>query len=152
MTTRQRGVNRVVMRVWDLEAGKVFYRELLGAEFFDADPADTEPFGVQVAMSFEAGVELVAPAGDGPSHIRTRLEEAGEGIEGVVFAVPDADAARDAAAAAGIATFHTLDYSPAEIDEKLQGRFTRYYEHFLTAAPPLSGTVLVGEFDEADGS
>lgn len=139
------------MAVWDLEKGMAFYRDLLGATFSQSDGTEAAKFGVQVAMAFDAGIELVAPLPDVDSHIRTWLTENGEGITGVVFAVPDADAARDAAAAHGCPTYYSLDYDQIQIDKDLAGYFTQYKEHFITAAEPLSGTVLLGEFVEKAG-
>jgi len=145
---RQRGVQRVVMAVRDLDAGKAFYSKLLDCEFLAADPADTEAFGVAVAISFDGGIELVAPVPGADSYVESILDARGEGLIGVVWAVADADACRDAAAELGVSAFSTIDYSQAEIDEKLQGRFSRYYEHFLAPAGPLGdAVVLVGEFD-----
>ncbi len=148
MGNRQRGVNRIVMAVEDLDAGRMFYEKMLGATFHPANEAEAETFGVRILMSWDAGIELVAPIEGRDSHIRTWLDAHGEGFAGVVFAVEDADSCRDAAADLGLTCFHTLDYSRDEIDSNLQGRFTRYYEHFLLPGGPMGrGTFLVGEFD-----
>ncbi len=152
MTSRQRGINRVIMAVWDLESGRRFYEKFLGATFHHANREEAATFGVEIVMSWDGGVELVAPIEGRDSHIRSWLEEHGEGVVGVVFAVADADASRDAALETGVGSFHTLDYDQSQIDEHLQGRFSRYYEHFLMSAGPLgSGTYLVGEFDQPTG-
>lgn len=147
---KQRGINRVTMAVWDLEKGKAFYEKLLGATFFPAHDEEAASFGVQVAMAWDAGIELVAPLGDKPSFVRTKLEESGEGLMGVVFAVEDVDASRDAAVELGVKIFHTLDYDQETIDRFLQGRFNKYKEYFLAAGGPLSGGCLIGEFIEPD--
>jgi len=99
---RQRGVQRVVMAVRDLDAGKAFYSKLLDCEFLAADPADTEAFGVAVAISFDGGIELVAPVPGADSYVESILDARGEGLIGVVWAVADADACRDAAAELGV--------------------------------------------------
>lgn len=142
-----RGINRIVVAVWDLEEGKAFFERLLGAEFApENDDGQAASFGVRVTMAWEAGIELVAPLPDAASAIRTELEEHGEGIKGVVFAVADADAAGAAADELGMPTYYSLDFDQATIDAKCEGRFTRFKEHFLSVRAPLSGTVLVGEF------
>ncbi len=146
---RERGVNRVVFAVWDLDTAKRTYERVLGATFIDVDPADTVPFGVSVSMAFDAGIELVAPLPDTDSWVRRRLAEDGEGLVGVVFAVPDADAARAEAEAAGATVFHTLDYGPDELEAKLGGAFTRYREHFLATGAPFGRGVVLGEFERA---
>lgn len=143
---RQRGVNRVVIAVWDLDTAKTVYEKVLGATFLDADPADTVPFGVSVSMAFDAGVELVAPLPDTDSWVRRRLAADGEGVVGVVFAVPDADAALTAAEEEGASAFYSLDYGPEEIAAKLAGSFRVYREHFLATGSPFGRGVILGEF------
>lgn len=143
---RQRGINRVVIGCWDLDAAVAFYSKLLGAEFIAAHGEEAASFGVRVAFSWDAGIELVAPLPDRESALRTTLEERGEGLVGVVFAVADADASRAAAAELGMETYYSLDYDQATIDTKLQGRYSVYKQHFITPIPPLNGTVLLGEF------
>lgn len=145
---RQRGVNRVVMAVRDLEAGRQFYEQLLGCTFSPGDDEEAAAFGVQVLFSWDAGIELVAPLPGQDSHIGAILDERGEGLIGVVWAVDDADKTRDQGAELGVSTFFTLNYNQEEIDAKLQGRFSRYYEHFMAASGPLGNLqVVVGEFD-----
>ena len=83
------------------------------------------------------------------SHIEKILDERGEGIVGVVWAVADADASKSAAQELGVSTYYTLDYSQSQIDRDLQGRFSRYYEHFMSGplTPLGNASVLIGEFD-----
>jgi catechol 2,3-dioxygenase-like lactoylglutathione lyase family enzyme len=147
--TRQRGVNRVVMAVRDLDAGREFYEKLLGCTFHHGNDEEAASFGVRMIFSWDAGIELVAPIEGQGSYIESILDERGEGIIGVVWAVADADASKAAGAELGVSTFHTLDYSQEQIDSDLQGRFRRYYEHFMAGPKTPLGTasVLVGEFD-----
>ena len=148
-TTRQRGVNRVVMAVRDLDAGRDFYEKLLGCTFHPGNDEEAASFGVRMAFSWDAGIELVAPIAGRGSFVESILEERGEGLIGVVWAVADADASKEAGAGLGVSTFHTLDYSQEQIDRDLQGRFRRYYEHFMAGpkTPLGNASVLVGEFD-----
>ena len=150
---REQGVNRVVMAVRDLDAGRAFYEDLLGCTFHSVDDEEAARFGVRTVFSWDGGIELVAPIEGAGSHLDAILADRGEGLIGVVWAVPDADAAKAAAERHGVSTYWTLDYDQDEIDDKLQGRFSRYYEHFLTASGPLGSTptVLVGEFDAPAG-
>ena len=144
---KQQGINRVVVAVWDFDAGQRFYQQLLGARFEpEVDDGEAAAFGVRVAMAWDAGIELVAPIEGVESHVRTDLERNGEGVKGVVFAVEDADASMAAAGELGLSAYHSLDYTLAEIDARCAGRFDRYKEHFIGAKAPLSGTVLLGEF------
>ncbi len=146
---REQGVNRVVMAVCDLDAGRAFYEDVLGCTFHSVDDEEAARFGVRTVFSWDGGIELVAPIEGAGSHLDAILESRGEGLIGVVWAVPDADASKAAAERHGATSYWTLDYVQDEIDEKFQGRFSSCYEHFLTAAGPLgtTPTVLVGEFD-----
>ena len=87
-----RGVDRVVIAVHNLEKSKRQYSELLGATFMDADWTG-EPFGINVAISWDAGIELCAPmAGrEEDSAVSQFLARRGEGILTVCFGVDDAD-------------------------------------------------------------
>lgn len=149
---RQRGVNRVVMLVRDFEAGKAFYERLLDCSFHSGNDEEAAAFGVRAAFSWDGGIELVSPIPGAGSHLEKILDAKGEGLIGVVWAVDDADAARAAGEDMGASTFYSLDYSQEQIDADLQGRYTRYYEHFLDGAdtPLGDATVLVGEFDLPD--
>lgn len=151
-TRRERGVNRVVMLVRDLDAGRAFYEALLGCTFHAVNDEEAAAFGVRTIFSWDGGVELVAPLPGADSHLESILEERGEGLIGVVWAVADADAAKAAAQEHGASTYYTLDYSQEQIDADLQGRFRRYYQHFIDGrgTPLGAATVLVGEYDHDD--
>ncbi len=146
---RQRGVNRVIMAVWDLERGREVFERVLGARFESVKDSDAEAFGVRCLIAWEAGVELVAPLPGRESRIRRFLEEHGEGVAGVTFAVADLESSCGEAQALGVPLVHRLEYSRAEIDAHLQGRFRRYAECFLGAAAPLGPGVVLGEFEPA---
>ncbi len=146
----QRGINRVTMAVWDLEKGKRFYEELLGATFHPVHDEDAEKFGVRCEIAWDAGIELLAPLEDRPSHIRSLLEERGEGIVGAVRAVPDVDASKRAADELGVRTTAELDYDQPTLDRWLQGRFTKYKEYFLGPDAPLGPNMVIGEFVDAE--
>lgn len=143
----------MVMAVRDLDAGRAFYERLLGCTFHPGNDEEAAAFGVRMLFSWDAGIELIAPIEGRDSYIEKVIDERGEGLIGVVWAVADADAAKAAGDELGVSTFHTLDYSQDEIDANLQGRFRRYYEHFMAGGPdsPLgAASVLVGEFDVVD--
>jgi catechol 2,3-dioxygenase-like lactoylglutathione lyase family enzyme len=146
----QHGVNRIVIGTWDLEGSKRFFTELLGATFVDTPLEDTEAFGLRVSMAFDAGIELSSPIEGVQSALSTSLTKRGEGIVGVVFAVDDADEARQKADSLGHQPFYSLDYSREEIDRQLGGAFRTYKEHFFAMGDPLNATVLVGEFEPTD--
>jgi len=63
---------------------------------------DVVTLGIRVAISWDAGIELVSPMPERESFVTEYLEERGEGLMGVVFAVDDVEAARHAAQALGV--------------------------------------------------
>ncbi|MEM7140452.1 MAG: VOC family protein [Actinomycetota bacterium] len=150
---REQGVNRVVMLVEDLDAGRAFYEKLLGCTFHSVNDEEAAAFGVRTVFSWDGGIELVSPLPGKESHLTSILAERGEGLIGVVWAVPDADASKAAADELGVSSYYTLDYGQDQIDRDLQGRFTRYYQHFLSGhgTPLGNATVLVGEYDHDEG-
>ncbi len=134
------GVNRVTIAVKDLQNGIDTYSRLLGASFNSANSEDAAKFGIEVAMSWDAGIELVAPLPDRDSHVRNHIEQHGEGLMTVIFAVDDVDESGEQAKRLGAQIWHTLEYDQSQIDEHLQGRFSKYREHMLSP----KGTCGVG--------
>lgn len=63
--------------------------------------------------------------------MRTCLATHGEGVMNVFFNVPEGEDAMDRAIRHGYPSVHALDYTQAEIDEHLEGRFQRYQEFNL---------------------
>ena len=143
---KPQGVNRVTIAVKDLEKGIDFYAKLLGATFHEATAEDVVTLGIRVAMSWDAGIELVSPMPDRESFITEFLEQRGEGLMGVVFAVDDVEEAHEAAKALGVGTWYTVDYDQEEIDRHLQGRFTKYKEYMLDADTSYGVGPVIGEF------
>jgi hypothetical protein len=144
---KQKGINRIVIAVWNLTEAKLYFEQLLGAEFAPENiDGEAASFGVQVAMAWEVGIELVSPLPEVSSHIRDDMEKTGEGIKGVVFAVENADLTMKAGEKLGMNSHYYLDYSAEQIDAKCQGRFDMYKEYFVAADAPLNTTVLFGEF------
>lgn len=127
-----RGINRIVIAVRDLEQAKQKYSSLLGATFMEADWTG-EPFGINVAIAWDAGIELCAPmiGREEDSAVSPFLAHRGEGILTVCFGVDDADKAFQRASSLGYGTVNSLDYTQEEIDQHLDGLFNRYHEFFL---------------------
>jgi hypothetical protein len=150
---KQKGINRIVIGVWDFDKGKEYFAKLLGAEFAPENTdGEAAAFGVRVAMAWDSGIELVSPIPGVKSTVRDEMEVNGEGIKGIVFAVDDADNAMSQGHELGLSSHYALDYDQKQIDEKCQGRFSKYKEHFVTAPNPLNSTVLLGEFIEKSQS
>ena len=141
------GVNRVTIAVNDLEKGKELYSELLGATFHPANEEDAEALGVRVAMSWDAGIELVSPIPERDSIIKQIIDTRGEGVLGVVFNVDDVDQAKEVADKRGIAIWHTVDYSQEEIDRFLQGRFKKYKEYMLSPEGTFGAGPIIGQIE-----
>ena len=146
---KQKGINRIVIGVWDFEKGKDYFERLLGAEFAPENTdGEAAAFGVRVAMAWESGIELISPIPGIESHVRDEMEKNGEGIKGIVFAVDDADEAISQGKELGLLAYYDLDYDQEQINTKCQGRFSQYKEYFIVAPDPLNTTVLLGEFTE----
>ena len=146
---KQKGINRIVIGVWDFEKGKDYFERLLGAEFAPENTdGEAAAFGVRVAMAWESGIELISPIPGIESHVRDEMEKNGEGIKGIVFAVDDAEEAISQGKELGLLPYYDLDYDQEQINTKCQGRFSQYKEYFIAASDPLNTTVLLGEFIE----
>ena len=146
---KQKGINRIVIGVWDFEKGKDYFERLLGAEFApETTDGEAAAFGVRVAMAWESGIELISPIPGIESHVRDEMEKNGEGIKGIVFAVDDAEEAISQGKELGLLPYYDLDYDQEQINTKCQGRFSQYKEYFIAASDPLNTTVLLGEFTE----
>ena len=146
---KQKGINRIVIGVWDFEKGKDYFERLLGAEFAPENTdGEAAAFGVRVAMAWESGIELISPIPRIESRVRDEMEKNGEGIKGIVFAVDDAEEAISQGKELGLLAYYDLDYDQEQINTKCQGRFSQYKEYFIAASDPLNTTVLLGEFTE----
>ena len=146
---KQKGINRIVIGVWDFEKGKDYFERLLGAEFAPENTdGEAAAFGVRVAMAWESGIELISPIPGIESQVRDEMEKNGEGIKGIVFAVDDAEEAISQGKELGLLPYYDLDYDQEQINTKCQGRFSQYKEYFIAASDPLNTIVLLGEFTE----
>lgn len=144
-----RGVNRVMIAVHDMEKAKRLYSDLLGATFRDADWTG-EPFGISVAIAWDAGIELCAPlpGRENDSAVSPFLAQRGEGIMNVFFGVDDGDAALERASGQGYRCVNALDYTQEEIDRHLDGLFSRYQEFTLDAGARCGFAVTLARIDE----
>jgi len=141
------GVNRVTIAVKDLKKGMEVYSRLLGATFHGAKAQDAAAFGIEVAMSWDAGIELVAPLPDRDSHVKEFIEQRGEGLMGVVFGVDDVEEAREQAQSLGAQVWHTLEYDQDDLDKYFQGRFKKYREHMLGPEGTCGVAPVIGQFE-----
>ena len=148
-----RGVNRVMIAVHDMDEAKRLYSDLLGATFKDVDWTG-EPWGINVSIAWDAGIELCAPmpGRENDSAVSQFLAHRGEGIMSVFFGVDDGDAAMARASAEGFGCVNALDYSQDEIDRHLGGMFSRYQEFTLDSAQRCGFAVTLARIDEKPGS
>jgi catechol 2,3-dioxygenase-like lactoylglutathione lyase family enzyme len=95
------GIDHVVIAVRDLDAGVRDYETLLGQRAERRDGRD----GVASALLVlgNVAVELMAPVGAGGERLRAALDDGGEGVKSVVFAVSDIDAMHRRAERVGLA-------------------------------------------------
>ena len=140
------GINRVVIAVRDLDRAVRFYSELLGATFHDAS-AGAEPFGIRAALSWDAGIELVAPLPGRDSVIARSIEESGEGLRQVIFAVDDVDEARLKVEQMGIRVVQTIEFTQDQLREYFKDRFGKFKEYILNPTDTCGAQLVVGQFD-----
>ena len=143
---RPRGVNRVTIAVKDLDKGIALYSKLLGATFHDqSTPA--EPYGLRCAISWDAGIELVAPLRGRDSFAEKHMAKYGEGLMGVVFAVDDVDEGRQRAEEMGIGVLALIEYDQDQIREYHQDMFKKYREYILNPADTFGVGVILGQIE-----
>lgn len=144
-----RGINRIIVAVHDIEKSKRYYSELLGATFNDANWTG-ENYGINVAISWDAGVELCAPlkGRESDSAVSQFLNTKGEGVLNVVFNYGDARKAVRNAGSMGVKSLHSLDYTQEEIDAHLDGLFSKYEEHVMNTSGDCGFSVTIAEITE----
>lgn len=98
-------------------------------------------------MSWDAGIELVAPLADRDSFVKQIIENRGEGVIGVVFAVDNIDEVHEVAQKCGIKAWYSLDYPQDEIDKYFQGRFSKYKEYMYDPKTTYGAAPVIGQFD-----
>ena len=141
-----KGVNRVVIAVRDLDKAVELYSSMLGVSFEDASWTGSQ-FGITVAISWQAGVELCAPIAGQESVVSQFLDENGEGVMGVVFATDDLEDAKAKAEAAGVAALIPINFSQEEIDEHLGGHFKTYKEYVLNSFDSCGFGIMLAQID-----
>lgn len=144
-----RGINRVIVAVRDIEKSKRYYSELLGATFNDANWTG-ENYGINVAISWDAGIELCAPlkGRESDSAVSQFLNTKGEGVLNVVFNYDDARKAVRNAGSMGVKSLYSLDYTQEEIDAHLDALFSKYEEHVMNTSGDCGFSVTIAEITE----
>jgi catechol 2,3-dioxygenase-like lactoylglutathione lyase family enzyme len=143
-----KGINRVIVAVKDIEQSKTYYTKVLGASFHEANWTGA-PYGINVAISWDAGIELCAPmkGREHDSAVSAFLEKNGEGVMNVVIGFDDVALAKIKAEAAGMSTLHSLDYSQDEIDRHLDALFQKYEEHIIDSAQHCGFSITLAQID-----
>ena len=93
MTREDRtGLSRVVLLYAEenFDTALATFRETLGITDFD-EPFTPPDMGLRVTVSWQTGIELIAPHGaEGyADNMRAHLARKGEGVFGIVYDVPD---------------------------------------------------------------
>ncbi len=83
------GFDHIVIAVRDIAAGAATYETLLGPTA--AETAHNDGVATAVAATSNIAIEMMAPVGasDGAARLRAALEDGGEGLKSLVFAVAD---------------------------------------------------------------
>ena len=133
------------VRSENLERASAFWRESLGVQFEDASRPE---LGLRIFVSFENGIELIAPCpelGPTPARFTEFLETRGEGIYDIVYGVRDLDAAVEAAEVFGVRVTHRGSFADVP---PWQGRFAHLDEAHLE--PVCGMTVTLGRIEPHD--
>jgi methylmalonyl-CoA/ethylmalonyl-CoA epimerase len=128
-----KGVNRIAVGVPDIEQAIAHYEKLLGVTFERVPDEFCNGFGSRVAISWEAGIELVAPL-EGPAGDTMGLLPKQMGFMGVIFDVDDVEDAARTAEAAGARVVREIRLSSEQIDAVFGPSVTTFDELALDTA------------------
>ena len=140
------GVNRAVIAVRDLDKAVGIYSKLLNTTFFYVTTT-AEPFGIDAALSWDAGIEICAPLPGRDSVISRSIEEQGEGLRQVIFAVDNVDETRAKAEEMGIGVVQTIELTEDDLRRYFHDMFGKFKEHVLNPADTCGAQLVVGQFD-----
>lgn len=128
-----KGVNRIAVGVPDIDQAIAQYEKLLGVTFERVPDEFCKGFGSRVAISWDAGIELVAPL-DGPAGDTMGLLPKQMGLMGVIFDVDDVEDAARTAEAAGARVVREIRLSSEQIDAVFGHSVTTFDEVALDTA------------------
>lgn len=152
-----RSIQRVMVKVDNLDGAVDFCEKVLGAEFFlktEYDP--NSPAGSRCAMSERPGLELIeitsdtgdlsmfVPEANGKemfNYIRDRAP----GVFGIVLDMDGVEEARAAAEEMGITAPFKFDFTQAQMD-MLGWGYCKYLEYFLDPGKTGGTLILLSDF------
>jgi methylmalonyl-CoA/ethylmalonyl-CoA epimerase len=114
-----KSVNHIGIAVRSIDAQRIYYEEVLGAEFEGCENVPTQKVRVGFFRVANVRIELLEPTdADGP--IAKFLEKRGEGLHHVAFTVDDIQARIDQLKGAGV---HMIDEFPRQGAHHMQIAF-----------------------------
>jgi predicted enzyme related to lactoylglutathione lyase len=147
LIVKVRGVNRIAIGVTDLDEAIAHYGKLLNTHFEVVPPEFSQPMGSNVAISWEAGIELVAPLPGAAGEVIGLLPKK-QGLMGVVFNVDDVDEAARNAGEMGISVAREIRLNVEQMNAVFGGRVTRFEEISFDAKsgiPMVLGEITLSE-------
>jgi catechol 2,3-dioxygenase-like lactoylglutathione lyase family enzyme len=108
------GLDRVMIATRDMEETTSQFSELLGLEFSETmEPTTDTDTGSQMVQNVisAAGVELVAPRGEGDNEVSRFIEENGPGLYALSIRVGDLEEAREELAEKGVHPVGRFDHA-----------------------------------------
>lgn len=146
---KTKGINRVAIGVKDFDKAVALYSELLNTTFNTLDMA--QDWGVRVAFSYDAGVEIASPIPESNEMMALALaqylKEHGEGLYAAVFSIDDVEKARGKAEEMGMQVLHKIQLEQDEVKRSSQDRYTSFIEYFLNPEDTCGAFVVFGQFD-----
>ena len=110
-------VERVAIAVEDLDAARVFFERVLGAEFLAIEDVADQGFRYQPFRIADFTMELLCPYRE-DSVIAKFLRRRGQGVHHVSFEVEDLDQAVASLTAHEVTVAHRIDYPPEIVFEE----------------------------------
>ena len=148
---KSKGVNRVVIAVRDLDKAVALYSELFDTAFYEGDAAQAASYGIRVAVSWDAAIEIVSPLPESDATmgraVARFVDKYGGGLYSVVFSVDDVDEAHARATKMGIRVSSLFELDQEQMGRFLQDRFKRFKQYSLKATDTCGVQVVLGQIE-----
>ena len=148
---KPKGVNRVVFAVKDFDKAVALFSELFNTDFDIGDVTASAAWGIKVAVSWDAEIEIVSPipgttAAMGQA-VAQFVEKNGGGVYSVVFAVDNVEEAYDRATKMGIRVPGSFEMEGEQLAQYLDGKFTKFKQYSLKSDDTCSVQLVLGQLE-----
>ncbi|MFC1924744.1 VOC family protein [Chloroflexota bacterium] len=148
---KPKGVNRVVFAVKDFDKAVALYSELFNTEFHVGDVTASAAWGIKVAVSWDAEIEIVSPLPDTEAamgqSVAQFVEKNGGGVYSVVFSVDNVEEAYDRATQMGIRVPGSFEMDGEQLAQYLDGKFTKFKQYSLKSDDTCGVQLVLGQIE-----